>query len=914
MAAAFMNTPPATPAQTSIPPKSSTSATTSVDTPTSASTSASQMQAVSPSPAAATILGPMGNKPVACVRCKQKKIKCDGKTPSCSACVRAREQCLIPDMVTGRAYPRGYIEHLENRVSELQSIIDTRIRESKLSESRQASFSPFYINSPVTSDPFTPGKRSSATSIPYLPAELSLTLSPNEESLADLALARLLVQTLHLRDHGPCISKLSYLISTDSSTAAQATRATARLPPQNISSALLNLYIKNEHRCFPLLSLRELRATLGRVYAIAGDPEFQLPSPQDFFRTYMIFAIGSLSYTQSAHDPTAAGFSYYNSALHYVGKLPMMAGLAAVQNLLLLCIFSLNAKISQDAWRLSRRALHICIQDELHLSRTKKGDTSSQSEEHMQLSSLKQRVFWSSYALNRITSNLVYDRPPSIPEAEIDTEPGQQPLPETEQRIRSPMPETPNSPREAKYLLHHLTNLYHLSTVAFTSFNSNPPVGDITSKLKQYIEEFLDHNKRVLRNQNDNDQNENNGDGDDLPVYVKLSYGAHPMLIFQWAVTSMVALKDGIPRDVQTLALDYCAETITFISEAVASSPVYANSRLSFIITLRTLFVILSSLLAKTLPDSGVEIAGGGGGGREALDGAIVRAVEYLVAFGERFGHGNSYIKALVLALRFGIFERERRSMSEDGSSIGDASEVSRRNGKRRADEERMDIDGDGGDYGMQEVVARTRGMNRDDDNDDESNRNDDQPFLIANDDYSYLIPTLAESYPKLFALFESLQISSLPLNLDLTAIDAMPEVPHHAFKKFGSSAPDLEVLCKQVVWRLKVQYRVGYVEDQLHAFDARLGSNRPVEPWPQGGRVSCFNGVEYGERDGDGDGRGYGDHGDVAMDGMVSRGLYQPISEFVGSASGGGGMPKMDVDFSGFETNTAIYDNGVEL
>ncbi|KAK6533752.1 hypothetical protein TWF694_002683 [Orbilia ellipsospora] len=868
----FMNTPPATPA--SLPPRSSSDQ----------ASSTSAQSNPQPDPQMASPISSMGAKPVACVRCKQKKIKCDGKSPSCSACVRAKEQCLIPDMVTGRAYPRGYIEHLENRVSELQSIIDTRLREARITQNRQTSFSSIHTNSTTTSDPFTPGKRSSATTI--TPQYADFTLSPKEEAQADLALARLLVQTLHLKDHGPCISKLSYLVSNDSSSAAQSTTKAAPLPPQSMSHSLINLYLQNEHRCFPFLSQEEIYAALRRVYNHVSVPSIGDPSSQDYFQTFMIFAIGSLSHTDGEQDPTSTGFTYYNSALHYVAKLSLMSGISAIQNLLLLCIFSLNAKISQDAWRLSRRALHICIQDELHLSRTKKGSSLRKSKEEGRMEQLKQRIFWSCYCLNRITSNLVYDRPPSIPEAEIDIE---QP-PATEQTFSSPPPE---HLKDKKSLLSNLANLYHISTVAFTSFNSNPPKGDITEKLKKCIEEFLDDNQHVLRHSHSSygESNQQQDQDNDLPVYVKLSYGAHPMLIFQWAVTSLIASKDGITTDIEAIALNYCIETISFITETTRKNRRCANSRISFIIALRTLFVVLSVLLAPNVEGtSEVEIPGETKLVSEKLDRAIVYGVEFLVSFGKRFGHANSFITALVLALRYGIFERERRELArENGKDVySDTRRFALEKGKgKQIQSEDMDVDERLGNNVPHQPL---------------DNEDDESPFLISNDEYSDIIPRVATRYPKLFNLFEELNLQDLPLNLDLTRLTSTPEVPGWAFKKFKASAPDLEVLCKQVIWRLKVQYGIGDIEGQVHAFDVRLGSTRPVEPWPQIGVGSAFN--DAGQQVVPGE-------GDVEMGGVEGPEGYQPISGWMGGGFGGEGwgMPKMDVDFSGFETNIVTFD-----
>ncbi|KAK6336108.1 hypothetical protein TWF696_001676 [Orbilia brochopaga] len=803
-----LNTPPTTPAQSNHPTKPSISSSRNM----------------------------LSDKPVACTRCKAKKIKCDGKTPSCSACTKAREQCLIADMVTGKAHPRGYIQQMQTRISELQSLIDTKTREARVMQSRQASTSS-YADSPVMSDPLTPAKRSSATSLPRESSEPVPT--PHvDDSEADLALARLLVQTLHLKDHGPCISKLSYLISDDSSTSAQLSTLGVELPSEGDSEKLIELYIKTEHRCFPFLLEDEIYEIMGRVHSIGT--AVQGPTPQDLFRAFMIFAIGALSDVKEGSDPTAIAFSYYNSALMYAGGLPMMSGIPAIQNMLLLCLFSLNAKITQDAWRLSRRALHICIQEELHLN-VQRGDEGTQkSREGVILDRIQRNVFWSAYCLNRITSNMVYDRPPSIPEPDIDVE---EPT-EADTTLMS-MSNGAQVFSRPPSLLPSMVRLYRLSTIAFTSFNSNPPKGDTVSKLEGYVREFLASKNAICQ------------DMYGLPVYMTLSRDSHLMLVFQWAVTSLGASRDGLPEDIQNLALFYCAEALYAMATARAESRQHATARISFIITLRTLFVVLSVLLARPLEQSRSVIPGDTGTDSNRLDGAMVDAIEYLILFGKRFGHRNSYMPALMLALRYGLFEWERKRSDTAHAGAGNIA---------------MDVDS---------AIPQV-----------------EQPAMAAlgvpNDEYAHLIPKVMRMYPRMFDLFQSMELNGLPLNLELKPPMSEEEeaAPAGAFAKFGSSAAVLEVLSKQVLWRLRVQLGGSEAGDLVRAFNARLGADRMVAPYPQIGAGSSFNSVTR-------------DEVEVSMEGTASRFEYQPITEYVEGVSG---VLTMDVDFSGFETNIVTY------
>lgn len=57
----------------------------------------------------------------ACDRCRIKKIKCDGKIPSCTNCLNIGYNCQTSDKLTRRAFPRGYTENLEKNLITIQN-------------------------------------------------------------------------------------------------------------------------------------------------------------------------------------------------------------------------------------------------------------------------------------------------------------------------------------------------------------------------------------------------------------------------------------------------------------------------------------------------------------------------------------------------------------------------------------------------------------------------------------------------------------------------------------------------------------------------------------------------------------------------------------------------------------------------
>ncbi|KAF3940042.1 hypothetical protein ABW19_dt0207930 [Dactylella cylindrospora] len=835
---AFMNTPPATPAQANAPLKPS----------------------ISVQPSGSSV----SNKPIACTRCKTKKIKCDGKTPSCSSCVRAGEQCLISDMVTGRVYPRGYISQLENRISELQSLIDTKKRELKESKSRQGSASSTSgMGSPSSSGSFPAGKRSSATSIPIQSIEEAL--SPSDESDGDLALARLLIQTLHLKDSEPCVSKLSLLVSNDNLQNLNTSAPAAGIPPSPMADLYQDLYIRLEHRCFPFLLQLDIHETVRRV--CTHQP--QAPSYQDNFRGFMIFAIGSLSHSSSDHDQTSTAFSYYNAALRYAGRIPMMAGIDAIQNLLLLCIFSLNVKITQDAWRLSRRALHVCIQEELHLARTVRLDA-RKSDADVTMDALKKRIFWSSYCLNRLSSNLLYNRPPSIPEAEIDVEN----LTEGEDEI---LFHTSQEHPLKRTVLRQLVALFRVSTTAFTSFKSNPPPGDSASKFAAYMQQFFEIQGQIAQSVED---------FQDLPVYFTLTYKAQPMLICQWALGSFLNSIGFIPAEIRKVAISHCLTASSSITQAYGNSD-NNISRLSLIVLFRTIFVTLSFLLAPHSSHMQVGESGDSNLTVENVDDDIAKSLGYILHLGRKLGHKNHYIPALALTIRYALVNES--FSCQESSTV----EIWGRDGQNTDEDTPMTL---GLEYGsnFQYSSRHPDGSGGWDTSQPSLRSTGKQRQIDSNKSAEYFEKT----YPKFAHICRTLGITETPLDLSLTDLENPAGQKPNSFKKFGLASHELDVLAEQVVWRIRVQNGGSDGGASLEAFERRLATNRPVEPFPQTGEGDPFNPVTQAT---------VGAVGmDMAMVGAINADpSYQPISDFI---SGFSGPPKMDVDFSAFETNIITF------
>ena len=52
----------------------------------------------------------------ACDMCRKKKIKCDGKLPSCSHCENYKTECVFTQVEKKRTPPKGYVRSLIPRL------------------------------------------------------------------------------------------------------------------------------------------------------------------------------------------------------------------------------------------------------------------------------------------------------------------------------------------------------------------------------------------------------------------------------------------------------------------------------------------------------------------------------------------------------------------------------------------------------------------------------------------------------------------------------------------------------------------------------------------------------------------------------------------------------------------------------
>lgn len=55
-------------------------------------------------------------KRIACVVCRRRKLRCDGKKPSCGTCARLGHECAYDEVRKKSGPKRGYVKQLEARL------------------------------------------------------------------------------------------------------------------------------------------------------------------------------------------------------------------------------------------------------------------------------------------------------------------------------------------------------------------------------------------------------------------------------------------------------------------------------------------------------------------------------------------------------------------------------------------------------------------------------------------------------------------------------------------------------------------------------------------------------------------------------------------------------------------------------
>ncbi|KAI7423861.1 gluconolactonase [Hortaea werneckii] len=223
----------------------------------------------------------------ACKRCRARKVKCDKIAPSCSPCAKAGVHCVFIDGNSHVEYSRAEIARLEDEERSLRATFQNSASEN--------------VTSPHSAEPS-----------PAFVGESSGISSRLGESRGQV-LKQLLKRP---QQQAPAI-------------------APANFPCFEAADYLVRTYLGESHLQKPFLLEGEVYELLSRIYPSRGD---SLASDEDRFRLLMICAIAAVRLHRRGIVDVHP-FAFFQAARKYFAKIPLLAGLASIQNLLLLARF-----------------------------------------------------------------------------------------------------------------------------------------------------------------------------------------------------------------------------------------------------------------------------------------------------------------------------------------------------------------------------------------------------------------------------------------------------------------------------------------------------------------------------------------------------------------------------------------------
>ncbi|KAL5341016.1 fungal-specific transcription factor domain-containing protein [Aspergillus crustosus] len=381
---------------------------------------------------------------LACIGCKQKKLKCDGQSPKCQNCVKNGRDCLVEDPATGLHRPRDYLKSLETRVAYLESLLQQvrpdvaldHMATGLADESYALALSPTNGSNDIgASYEVTTGaagmdrvRRASSVhpddhQVDVLSSEVALLcLSATGRdphyfgASSAVSFSRIVSATMGLpaTNSVGSGSQHSVISGTEAGPLPSARPDGAlRLPSLSVAKKLTKAYFDNIHPQYPILHRptfdtweAEFR-TRSQSGSLADVPNIPL------FFVLMVYAIGSLVVGQH-HRQTAEEF--YAAALDHIPPVLESNNLESIQGILCCAIYSVRSPVGVSLWKISGMAIRHCVELGYHRSTEcyrRNADTLTKE--------MLKRCFWVAYDIDRVAA-FILGRPVGIPEDSIDVE------------------------------------------------------------------------------------------------------------------------------------------------------------------------------------------------------------------------------------------------------------------------------------------------------------------------------------------------------------------------------------------------------------------------------------------------------------------------------------------------------------
>ncbi|KAJ5712280.1 hypothetical protein N7493_008748 [Penicillium malachiteum] len=371
----------------------------------------------------------------ACNTCRRKKVKCDGKRPTCSSCMIFNLPCGFEDAGKNSSRTRKtYVEELEQRIKDMEDQLQ-QLRQSEKSprQTTQDCQSPGIAASPIRNDRvdhaepraeghILPGSKSPDDEVPqseretcnppsyflrmhdgkmrFFGASAGLDVHNSEEANRRMpkksnvgweCVARRSASKWPLTNWIPRILQDSFEY-----------RTTLPLPPREATLTLVTEFLTNFNHTVPLVDDTSLRRLVEKQFSWNPDD-----SPSSWVLLNVVIAFSYRERAQASFDASGdwqRSLGHVRNALNVLVDLFMCnADLAAVQGLLGLALYFQGTPNAQAQFMLAASAMRLSHSIGLHRNATS-GFTPAEIEE-------RRRTFWISFILDAEIS-LRVGRPP----------------------------------------------------------------------------------------------------------------------------------------------------------------------------------------------------------------------------------------------------------------------------------------------------------------------------------------------------------------------------------------------------------------------------------------------------------------------------------------------------------------------
>ncbi|KAK1964004.1 hypothetical protein LY78DRAFT_640334 [Colletotrichum sublineola] len=381
---------------------------------------------------------------LACIGCKQKKLKCDGQSPKCQNCARTGRSCLVEDPGTGLHRPRDYMKSLEARVAYLEGLLQQARPEvaldhfgPNLSRDSDNSVHPHIVpNQPTSTIPMPPAftDLSNTSSFYKLPVS-SIDAEENHVDVLSSEVALLCLSAAGREPHyfGPSSAvSFSRIVSVTMGLTRREgnsqhghvgcgkrpgtevpREAPLRLPSPALRASLSEAYFNNIHPQYPFLHEPTFRTWEDNCLKASLEGHGSSDNGASWFFVLMVYAIGFLVLGQSHYD---AAETYYSRALDHISAVLDRDNLASIQGILSCAVYSIRSPVGVSLWKVSGMAIRHCVELGYHRSAERYHKNTDVLTKEM-----SKRCFWVAYDIDRVVA-FTLGRPLGISDDSIDIE------------------------------------------------------------------------------------------------------------------------------------------------------------------------------------------------------------------------------------------------------------------------------------------------------------------------------------------------------------------------------------------------------------------------------------------------------------------------------------------------------------